>query len=109
VDHIKEASFRGVRYDEFDAVYQKAPVAGPRVHRCIGAEFQPIGDAPGPFWDTVRGVVRRDADHEVGPLAADRGVVVVQVEGEHSRIVDLAVVDLDLVGLGVSFCDGKAM
>jgi hypothetical protein len=52
-------------------------------------------------------MVRRDADHEVGPLAAYRGVVVVRLEAERSRIVDLGVVDLDLVGLGVSFCDGK--
>jgi len=105
VDRIKKASFLSVRHDEFGAqfgpVNQKAPIAGPRVHRRIRAEFQLIGDAQGPFGDTLQGAVRRNAAHEIGPLATDRGVVVVQLQGEYSRIVDLGVTDLDLVGLSV--------
>ena len=60
-----------------------------------------------PFEDTVRSVVWRDAAHKVGPLAAERGVIVVQSEAEHSRIVDLGVLDQDLVGLGVNGGDRK--
>ena len=60
-----------------------------------------------PFEDTVRSVVWRDAAHKVGPLAAERGVIVVQSEAEHSRIVDLSVIDLDLVGLSVNGRGGK--
>jgi hypothetical protein len=56
---------------------------------------------------SVQGVVRRDAAHEIGALAADLGIIVVQLETEHSRIVDLGVIDLDLVGLTVSGCGGK--
>jgi hypothetical protein len=86
IDSINEASFLSVRHDELGAQFgpidQKAAAAGPRVQRQIRAQLEPIGDAPGPFGDTVQGVVGRDAALEIRLLAADRRLIVVQLEAE---------------------------
>ena len=50
-------------------------------------------------------MIWRDATPEIGLFSTDRGIVVVQLQAELPRAVDVGVVDLDLVGLGMGARD----
>ena len=50
-------------------------------------------------------MVWRDAAFEIGQFSTERGIVVVQLQAELPRAVDVGVVDLDLVGLGMGARD----
>ena len=52
-------------------------------------------------------MVRHDAALKVGLGSADRGIVVVQFDAELAWRVDRRVIDLDLVGLGISAYEEK--
>ena len=66
-------------------------------------QVRPIDDAVGP----VQGMIRHDAAWKVRECPPDRCVVVMQLQARLSWAVDFGIVDLDLVGLGMSSGPGE--
>jgi hypothetical protein len=52
-------------------------------------------------------MVRHDAARKGGRFPPDRRIVVVQLQAQLSWFIDFGIVDLDLVGLGVSGGSGE--
>jgi hypothetical protein len=93
---------------QFGAIDQKAAITCPRVYWHIGAQLEPLHHPIGPFGDTVQSMVWPDAALKIRQFPAGRGIVVVQLNAELPRAVDVGVVDLDLVDLGMGTRDEQA-
>jgi hypothetical protein len=75
--------------------------------RRVKAHLPPVRDAVGPFPGALKRMIRDEAAGEIRLLAADEGVVRMQLKRPLPNLRDLGVVDLDLVGRARGYGRGR--
>ena len=89
----------GEKKADLAAVDEGPPFARDGIKRQIEPGLELFGHTIGPFSDAVIGTLRHNPAWEFHFLAADRRVVIVKSQARLPNLVDLAVIDLDFVGL----------
>src|SRR5262249_61914895 len=77
--------------------WNRASGSGPP-HTACRSPSPTSPDAPGPFTGALKRVIGNEPAGEIGLLASDEGVVVMQLKRPLPNLGDVGVVDLDLVG-----------